>query len=285
MRDLDQMTCFSMGMLTIVYKLYGAPCFDGFIHIVIYYRIMKYIYPKMLENNNTVQAEGNVTLKAFIGAKVEYLGTAFGTDDTFSTSVVMCHTLNYSDASPVGSEPYLVILPRPQRVIQDSSEFLLTVYGVQYLSTAGRTKRYAIKKKEIHGTERRVTMDIHMKENNGMFVDRGALMEANDVLIMQRMFKETNEHSQCCDGAKCGSMMPFHDEKSSEWPANKTRESASWFQGWPTLCVLSATALYFYSRAIIWFYMMAHRDKDSCSTSPSKGWVRDDQQGRLCRTS
>lgn len=285
MTDLVRTTCFSMGALSNFLKLYRARYPYGLTHVYICCRIVRFIFPKILENNNTVQVEGHVTLKVFLGAKVEYIGAAFGTDDTFSTSVVVCHRLNSSDVSPAGSEPYLVILPRPLEVKEHSSHFLLTVYGIQDISVDGRTMRYVIKRKEIYDVERRITMDIDMEGNNSLFDEQDVFIETNDVLNMQHIFKESTLQSQCCDGTMCESMRPFYDDKTPAWPAINARDSASWVQGWATLCVLFSTALYFYSRVIIWLYVISQRGKDSNTTPPSKKWARDDQQGRLCRTS
>lgn len=251
-----------------------------------FYRILSYKYPIILENTTSTRAERNGTMKMFLGAKVEYLGVAFGIDDTFSSSIVMCHTLHSSGGdTPLGSNPYLMVLPQPQAEIRDSSQLVLTVYGLQYISIGGNISQYAIKKKSVYEIGRKITMDIHMEENNDRTGEQDAWMDTQDGLSMKSILKESSEGFHCCNRTICEPSMQFHDEKFSIWLTRRNKVSVSWIQGYATLCVLSITILYFYSRVVIWVCMTSWRKKTSHKISPSKGWVRDDQQGRLCRAS
>ena len=218
----------------------------------------------------------------FLGAKVEYVVSPFGSDDTFYGRMLTCHSFNSSDDVSLDSpEPYLMVLPMPNGLTEDASQILLTVYGVQYISIQNRIFQYVMKKKVIHDLERKITMDIHMEEDSQL-IDDDAWMQTEDGLEMQRILKETRGTLDCCDGANCRPVMRFYCEKSPQGCKTTNTEGTSWVQHRATAWVLSVTVLYFYARIVVWLYVMSQRGKD---ISPSKGWVRDDHQGRLCRTS
>lgn len=250
------------------------------------------------------------TSKVLIAAKVEYVRTAYhnrGLESDFSgdwstAGIVVSHTCNSSDGGEALSKPYLMVFPTTQGLVEDSSHIVLTIYSVQNLFIGDRVAKYVMKKKVIKELDRKLTMDIDMDGHSHLIDDKDVwqtFRESSVGLDIRRIFidsmgcgafKDSERWNEREDGwplIVCGEdiIMRRHDGSGSIYSAKGER--ARWFQHKAVVIVLCVTILYFYSRAVVWLYTWSRRDsqrsEDGGKSTSSKGWVRDDQQGRLFR--